>query len=153
MNVPWQPLQQASPVPPNPAIQKLLDQNPAAAKEWAEDSKNLWMNDRYLVVRKDIGPDAEGGRVIWLSIRRLDRAPLRDWRDFQRIKNELCGPEAEAVELYPAESRVVDMANQYHLWVFVGYAFPFGFAKGDRMTADESAKLGSVQREGAGRPI
>jgi hypothetical protein len=42
-----------------------------------------------------------------------------DWRDLQAIKNQLCGDEAEAIQLFPAESRVVDTANQYHLWVFM----------------------------------
>lgn len=42
---------------------------------------------------------------------------MHDWRDLQAIKNELVGPEHEAIELYPAESRLVDTANQYHLWV------------------------------------
>jgi hypothetical protein len=37
---------------------------------------------------------------------------VHDWRDLQRIKNQLVGPECEAVELYPAESRKVDTANQ-----------------------------------------
>jgi hypothetical protein len=29
----------------------------------------------------------------------------------------LAGPEYEAIELYPAEDRVVDRVNQYHLYV------------------------------------
>lgn len=47
--------------------------------------------------------------------------------DAQRIKNELLGDEYEACELYPAESRLVDGANQFHLWAINGQ-FPFGFA-------------------------
>lgn len=71
----------------------------------------------------------ENRAMAHLSIKRLDKAPIRDWRDLQRIKNELVGPECEGVELYPAESRLVDMANQYHLWVFTDpeYKIPFGF--------------------------
>lgn len=56
----------------------------------------------------------------------MDGSARHDWRDFQRIKNELVAPEAEAVELFPAESRLVDTANHYHLWVFPEYRFPFG---------------------------
>jgi len=29
----------------------------------------------------------------------------------------IVGEEHEAFEVYPAESRLVDTANQYHLWV------------------------------------
>lgn len=63
-----------------------------------------------------------------LSVKRIDKAPVRHWRHMQRIKNELCGPECEGVELYPAESRLLDEANQYHLFVVPndGYRFPFG---------------------------
>lgn len=81
--------------------------------------------------------DAEGlpgGFVLHLSIRRNDRRRpgAERWRDFQRIKNELCGPETEGVELYPAESRLVDAADQYHLWVLpLGVKFPFGFSQRD----------------------
>ena len=54
--------------------------------------------------------------IVHLSIRRIDRKPIRDWRDLQRIKNELVGPECEMVEIFPAESRLIDTANQFHLW-------------------------------------
>lgn len=57
------------------------------------------------------------GDIIHLSIKRHDKAPVRDWQDMQEIKNQLVGPENEAMEIYPAESRLVDCANQYHAWV------------------------------------
>lgn len=86
-------------------------------------ASEVWLNDLYQVsVRRY-------ERMTHLSIKRIDRSPCKDWRHFQQIKNELCGPEAEGVELYPAESRLVDSANQYHLWVFTekGFRFPFGW--------------------------
>ncbi len=71
-----------------------------------------WINDLYVVIAK---PMAQG--ATHLSIRRIDRKACRDWRHFQKIKNQLCGKEREGLELYPAESRLVDTANQYHIWV------------------------------------
>ncbi len=65
-----------------------------------------------------------------------------DWRDFQRIKNELVGPEAEGVELYPAESQLADSANQYHLWVFDGSGFRFPFGFNDRLVSDQPLEGG-----------
>lgn len=93
----------------------------------------------------DRGPiPADAPRGWWLSIKTRDKAPVHDWRDFQRIKNELIGPEAEGVELYPAESRLVDTSNQYHLWVFdPPFRFPFGYM--DRFIVKESGN-GAVQR-------
>lgn len=104
-------------------------------------SGETWMNDQYVVIHYKRG--------TWdhLSIRRVDRKPCRDWRDFQQIKTQLCGPEREAVELYPAESRVVDTANQYHLWVLpVGLAMPCGYKDGCRLGQEEHVIPGAVQR-------
>lgn len=58
----------------------------------------------------------DGGAV--LSYHQRDRAPVRDWRIGQRVKNELCGPDWEAVELYPAEDRLMDVANESWLFSF-----------------------------------
>jgi hypothetical protein len=85
----------------------------------------LWENNRYQVVRREHA-DGPFGPCVHLTIRSADGSARHDWRDFQRLKNELVGPEAEGVELYPAESRLVDTANHYHLWVFPAHRFPFG---------------------------
>lgn len=106
----------------------------------------LWMNDRYTVaVERWPGTDD----VRYLSIRRNDRKPAHDWRDFQRIKNDIAGDEAEAVELYPAESRLMDTANQYHLWVAPrGVQFPIGFDIPRTVSgADDATPYGAKQRE------
>lgn len=74
-------------------------------------------------------PTPEGfPEMIHLSIKRLDKDWMHDWRELQQIKNMILSPEHEAVELYPAESRLVDVANQYHLWAFADptHRFPFG---------------------------
>lgn len=39
------------------------------------------------------------------------------WWEMQRIKDELAGHSATAVEIYPPSNEVVDGANMYHLWV------------------------------------
>jgi hypothetical protein len=94
-------------------------------------SCRMYVNSRYTV--SVFRPD---GRDVWhLSIKRNDGAAVRDWRDFQRIKNELLGDEYEACELYPAEARLVDGANQYHLWAIHGQ-FPFGF--GERLVSEDN---------------
>ena len=86
----------------------------------------VWRNSRYQVVVRNCG-DAASPAIVWLSIKRHDGHPARDWRDLQRTKNELVGTEVEALELFPAESRLVDNANQTHVWCFPGFRFPFGF--------------------------
>jgi hypothetical protein len=63
-----------------------------------------------------------------LSFKRNDRAAVRDWRHFQAIKNEVAGPEREAIEIFPPESMLVDAANEYHLFVLPeSQMSPLGF--------------------------
>jgi hypothetical protein len=110
-------------------------------------SAEVWLNDVYRVRVDRRGLDGPGWPLIHLSIKRVDREPIHDWRDLQRIKNELVGPEHEAVELYPAESRLVDSANQYHLWVMADNVarWPFGF--NERFVQDNTAEgTGAKQR-------
>jgi hypothetical protein len=81
-------------------------------------------NGKYQVIVKQ-----EGDCTI-LAIRREDRRPIFDWRDVQWIKNQLLGPEVEAVQLFPAESRLVDTSNQYYLYAWPeGCHFQFGFTE------------------------
>jgi hypothetical protein len=66
----------------------------------------------------------------YLSIKRIDKKPARSWTDFQIIKNELIkdGQDRYAVEIYPPENRLVNTANQYHLWILpLGFDIGFGF--------------------------
>jgi hypothetical protein len=97
------------------------------------EGTKVYINSRYEVQIRDTELHAEHhylgfGIVRHLSIKSLDRSARHDWRDFQRIKNELVGEEFEAVEKYPKESHLVDTANQYHLYVFMsGKELPFGF--------------------------
>jgi hypothetical protein len=88
-------------------------------------SMYVYENDAYWVDVRYRPP------FVHLDIRRHDGGDCKNWRELQQIKNEIVGPEHEAVELFPAESRLVDTANQYHLWVHVSpdYRFPFGFGE------------------------
>lgn len=75
-------------------------------------------------------PKAVDG-FIWLSIKCNSLKPAKNWQHFQQIKNDIVGEDSEAVELYPAMSRVIDTANQYHLWVLPDKKkFEFGFDEG-----------------------
>lgn len=126
---PWQPVRPARRVV-SPQMAELAARDTQVA-ELLEKPTETWRNDEYVItVRR-----RDDGSVSSLSIRRDDRRAARDWRDFQRIKNEIAGPEIEAVELYPAQARLVDSANQYWLWCLPpGVPFPFGFT--DRSVKD-----------------
>lgn len=91
----------------------------------------------------------ELGDVAWLSIKRRDREVIRDWRELQAIKNAIVGPEHEGFELYPAESRLVDTANQFHLFVFMDrrVRMPVGFVEREVAGTAEACAVGATQRE------
>ncbi|MGB8169899.1 MAG: hypothetical protein WCF18_20520 [Chthoniobacteraceae bacterium] len=93
----------------------------------------VFQNDTYWVAVGHCPP------FIRLTIKRHDGMPYEQWRDLQTIKNELVGPEYEAVELFPAESRLIDTSNEYHLWVHAdpNYRFPLGFQT-SRVVYDKS---------------
>ena len=80
-----------------------------------------WWSDTYTVTRRIVDRDpvfgSRGGMII-LGISSEDGKARHDFRDFQKIKNQLAGEEWEAFELYPAESRLLDPSNYYLLWCF-----------------------------------
>ena len=81
----------------------------------------IWVNDLYQVniARGDNVPNnMMGVPMIHLSIKRLDKQAVRDWRHMQSIKDSLVGPDHEGFELFPSGTRLVDGANQYHMFVF-----------------------------------
>lgn len=100
----------------------------------AERNEEIWQNNLYTVIRSNFTypGDPDGPDWIHLSIRRNDRRPITDWRHKQKIKNQLAGPEHEGVEIYPAESRLVDTSNQFHCWVLpeAGQRVPVGYEDG-----------------------
>lgn len=112
-----------------------------------ERQSRLFKNDTYTVLLRE-GKLADDnfhveewrGKCAYISIRRNDREPKDNWRDFQEIKNQLGFSEREAVQIYPAESRLVDTANQYHLWVLPeNVVLPIGFV-GQRVVSGVSTE-------------
>lgn len=128
-----------------------MDAAAAAALVRDQEAKQreteYWRNSRYQVSIDRNPPHGFPSPCVWLAIKRLDRGPVgvERFRDFQRIKNELVGPECEAFEIYPAESRLVDSANSYHLHAFPDpeMRIPAGYEERN-VTATPGA--GAVQR-------
>jgi hypothetical protein len=101
---------------------------------------DIFRNNLYLVVIESTSP------LIHLCIRRHDGQPCTDWNHLQQIKTELVGPEHEAVELFPAESRLINTTNEYHLWAHpkAGYRFPFGFSWNRFVTDKPLSATGAI---------
>jgi hypothetical protein len=136
----WTPFYRTEPVYDPKAAAVLGEDYEREHAEFQTGKQSMWQNNRYVVIKKELDTG-----MTWLSIRHKNRKAIRDWRHFQRIKNELTSPEREGVELYPAESRLVDEANQYHIWVMPeGETISFGFV--ERMVSDDQVFGAGKQR-------
>lgn len=104
--------------------------------EWPQDipkhlqSPNLfavWVNTKYLVQAF-----REPGEIVRLSITHIEGRQFQGfdqdgprfkwqagipWEDLQDIKNHVGYANCDAVEVYPAQADVVNIANMRHLWV------------------------------------
>lgn len=157
----WKPLSRAVNLPMHKTeIRKLKEfaaskgQDPNTIDDMVAEMEKgeCWMNDLYTVqVRRGIDHGlSDDIEMHHLSIRRNDRTAAHDWRHMQWIKNEIVGPECEAVEIYPSEKRVVDTANQFHLWCFADpkNIWPFGWMTS--MRTDDDILMDGQQRSGSG---
>jgi len=117
-----------------------------------EETTEYWTNDLYQVQVRRYPSKKPGVNAVHINIRRRDgEACIRDWRHFQQIKNELLGPECEAIEIYPAESRLVDTSNKYHLWGTDDptFRYPIGFEERDVRYDDGDTKQSGLKQ----RPV
>lgn len=111
------------------------------------DKEVVFVNSRFQVCVVENVPNGLGIEgMTWLSIKNNTKNHRHDWRELQRIKNELCGRERDAIEIYPAESRLHDTADQFHLWVFPENAMlPIGF-KGRYVSDADRPGVGSQRK-------
>lgn len=141
----WTPFERATPIPMTAAEieaqwNHVHNARPDLTRETFDativdlDNDTIFRNSRYQVNVRALG------ELIHLSIKRLDkdRVGRERYRDFMRIKDQLVGPDHEGVEIYPARSREIDSANQYHIWVFADPSIrvPFGFNDGRFVDGD-----------------
>lgn len=116
-----------------------------------DDEGQFWENDTYCVRVVDVSRESPWAKPMKrLGIQRKDQSAKRDWRDLQAIKNDVCGREAEAVEVFPAESRLVDPSNYTLLWVFPTWRLPIGVNHGRRVVSEMNA--GGMPQRGIATP-
>lgn len=78
---------------------------------WNRDVREAHRNRVFCVLLRPVGNVATHLAITSLSGERPT------WWEAQRIKNEIAGDDATAVEVYPPQAEVVDEADMYHLWV------------------------------------
>lgn len=118
------------------------------------DGAFKYVNSRYQVaVYSPKEVDGDYPPVIHLAFKHNKNVAITDFRDFQRIKNELVNEEAYAIQVFPPESQMVDTSNHYHLWVMgqpggakdIWPQLPYGF-KSQRLVMEEQMSGRGRQR-------
>ncbi len=99
---------------------------------WCRELNHAYVcyeNDGYVCLTREL--KTKWGNVIHCAFRNKAGTDI-PWSTKQWIKDSLFGKERVAVEVFPAENRLVDKANMYHLWIFEkGFELPFGIHKDD----------------------
>lgn len=79
----------------------------------------VWLSRKFLAQ-----VFAEAGGIVRLSISRTTLKPGTSqweegitWEELQQVKRELGRGKLDAVEVYPADKDVVNVANMRHLWI------------------------------------
>jgi hypothetical protein len=74
--------------------------------------------------------------------------------DFMRIRDELVGPDHEAVEIYPRRSKEVNTGHAYHLLVRADaeHRFPLGFRYGRDVSVTDKKVAPPLAKDGASLP-
>jgi hypothetical protein len=115
-----------------------------------DDGCTYYRNHLYQVQVRPFFNEVWALHMVHINIRRIDGAAVFDWRHRQRIKNEIVGEECEAFEIYPAESRLSDESNKYHLWAITDprVRIPVEVADGQRhvVTTEIKKPAGIRQR-------
>lgn len=93
---------------------------------WCNQVREARANNIYVVLIRPF-LDEQGNEVTHLAIRTASQLEP-PWRDLQRIKNEICGKEATAVQVMPPASELIDEADMYHMWV-LSSRLPFTLAR------------------------
>ncbi len=75
------------------------------------------MNKNHLTTQQLEAYIPGWGWTTHIKVQRLDGRAGISWDQLQEIKSEIAGPDARAIEIFPADCDVVNEANIRHLWI------------------------------------
>lgn len=102
-----------------------------AGRGWAGEFTKAHRNNIFSVLDRDLDDGYRHLAVASLS------GVRPTWWEMQRIKDEIAGKDATAVEVYPPHHEIVDDADMFHLWVM---AYPLRFGLRAALTTGEQPK-------------
>ena len=92
----------------------------ASAKPGPNKMVEVWRSNRFLCQVFTVNDD-----VVRLSICKTQVDIIKKrwvdgitWDELQQVKKEVGMRDLDAIEIYPAENRIVNVANMRHLWVY-----------------------------------
>jgi len=88
----------------------------------------LWRSRDFLVQVYDMSPMMERLSVCRTAVN-INGDWLEDiqWEELQRLKRECGRGDRDAVEIYPRDHDIVNVANMRHLWLFKVGSLPFAW--------------------------
>lgn len=95
----------------------------SVAENVPDGMTRVFKNNHYVVMifddKKMTVPFLENEfSAVQAMVQRHDDKPIPNhWSELQKIKNEIFGTEAVAIEYYPEAKNLIDMANIYWLWL------------------------------------
>lgn len=107
---------------------------------WCSELDCAWVDlaRKYAVMSRQI--ETDWGIIEHVCIRNQANTDI-PWSEKQRIKNELFGEGAIAIEVYPSQDKLVNDANMYHLWIMPkGFDLPFGIHADDTQCKAQKRK-------------
>lgn len=99
--------------------EKLTFPKGSVGSGWAAEFGTAHRNRVFSVLDRTL---ADGTRHLAVSSLSGERP---SWHEMQRIKDDLAGHDATAVEVYPPKQQIVDEADMFHIWVLT-QPLPFG---------------------------
>lgn len=139
----WQPLTQtpdwAVKVKHAQVMEQVRVTFPGVPVEEIKVPAEVWGSSQYTVTVHYLDDNRDG--FVEVGIHNYHRTTHVPWRHIQQIKNEVFGPDREAVQLFPAEDRLLDSANEYWIYVYPTGKAPMRELK-DKTPAQTEVKLG-----------
>lgn len=90
---------------------------------WPDELNRAYINGEYAVLVRTI--NTEWGKIRHAAIRNVNSTDI-SWAQKQEIKDKIFGKHKIGIEVYPAEEKLVDAANMYHLWILpINMELPF----------------------------
>jgi hypothetical protein len=116
----WEPLTQTPDWAVKAKHEQAMEQArvtfPGVAVDQLRTPAEVWGSSQYTVTVHYLDDNRDG--FVEVGIHNYHRTTHVPWRHIQQIKNEVFGPDREAVQLFPAEDRLLDSANEYWIYVY-----------------------------------